>query len=105
MQAKAGASNHTMIYGLLVVLAICTVALPFLHLDKIAHNVALFSVATLMAALVGLQYMNLKMEGPLVLWLVGIPFVLFAVLVVILIPEFVWHHTILTPSAAPPTGH
>jgi len=104
MQAKAGIS-HTAIFSVLVILALVTVALPLLHLDKIPHNAAIFSVAFVMAALVAVQYMNLKVEGALIYWLVGIPFLLFAVLVIILIPEFVWNHTILTPSSAPTGGH
>ena len=46
--ANASSSNHSMIYGLLVVLAICTVGVNFLHLETIPHNALLFGVATVM---------------------------------------------------------
>ena len=103
MNSSTGTSNHTMIYTLLVVLAISTVGITFLHLPLVTHNTLLFTIAFVMAALVAVQYMNLKVEGALIYWLVGVPFLLFAILVFTLIPEFVWHHTILVHPAA--SGH
>ena len=99
MQANSN-SNHSLIYGLLVVLAISIMGVPHLHLSVVPHNAVLFSIAGFMAALVSIQYMGLKLEGALVYWLVGVPFVLFAILVIILVPEFVTNHIILTAPAA-----
>ncbi len=96
----ASSSNHTMIYGLLVVLALSIVGVSKLSLSLVPHNLAIFSIATVMAILVAIQYMGLKIEGALIYWLMVIPFILFAIFVFTLVPEFVWNHIVFAPPAA-----
>lgn len=86
-------SNHTVVFSSLVILALCSVGIFFLHLSILANNLAIFAVAVCMASLVLLQYMNLKAEGHLIYWLMVIPMVLFAILLVLFIPD-VCHYSI-----------
>lgn len=104
MKTKTASSNHSLIYALLVVLAISIVGVSKLHLALVPHNLAIFAIATVMAVLVAIQYMGLKVEGALVYWLMVIPFVIFAIFVFTLIPEFVWNHTLFSSHPAP-GGH
>ena len=97
MNPKVGSANHGMVFTVLVILAAVSVGVPFLHLGTVPHNALLFGIAFFMAFLVIMQYMGLKQEGPLVFAFFIVPFVLFAILVALLIPEFVLNHTILTP--------
>lgn len=90
---NAKTSKHAAVFSSLVVLAICSVGIFFLHLSVLANNLAIFTVAVFMAALVLLQYMNLKAEGHLIYWLMIIPMVLFAILFVLFIPD-VCHYSI-----------
>lgn len=86
-------SNHAMIFSALVVLALSAVGVYFLHLSFLMNNMAIFSIALLMALLVFFQYMDLKNEGGLIYWVMIVPFVLFGILVVMLIPD-VCHYSV-----------
>ncbi len=90
---NATTSNHSVVFSGLVALSLCTVGIFFLHLPTLANNFAIFGVALCMALLVLLQYMNLKAEGGLIYWLMIIPLVLFAILLVLFIPD-VCHYSI-----------
>ncbi len=86
-------TSHGMIFSALVVMALSAVGLTFLHLSTMMNNLAIFTVAFAMAALVFFQYMELKMEGKLIYWVMVIPCVLFAILVIMLIPD-VCHYSV-----------
>lgn len=106
MKISASASNHGVIFTLLVILALTTVGLHLLNFQGMGNNLAVFGVATVMAALVGMQYMGLKLEGPIVVSMVVVSFVLFAILVGVLIPDFVLDHTAPAfPGASSGSGH
>jgi hypothetical protein len=83
--------KHGGIFALLVALALLMTGVSFIHLSGPAHNAVLFGVAGLMAVLVGLQYMGLRRSPMLVYEIILVAFLLFAMLVVILIPDLVWH--------------
>ena len=87
MNPTVNSSNHAAIFSALVVLALSAVGITFLHMGVVANNLAIFAVATFMAALVFFQYMDLKSEGKLIYWIIIIPFVLFGILVVLFIPD------------------
>jgi cytochrome c oxidase subunit IV len=80
-------AKHGFLFGILTLLALCSIATVFLHLPAVLNNLIIFAVAFAMAGLVVLQYMGLKMEGPLVVWTFLIPVILFAILVVGLMPD------------------
>ena len=91
--SSTSATKHGMIFSLLVVMALSAVGVTFLHMGTMANNAAIFTIAFAMAALVFFQYMELKMEGKLIYWIVIIPLVLFAILVVLFMPD-VCHYSI-----------
>lgn len=93
MRTQSSNSNHSVIFSALVVLALCSVGIFFLHLPTMMNNLAIFGVAAAMASLVFFQYMGLKMEGKLIYWTLVIPCVLFGILVVLFIPD-VCHYSI-----------
>jgi hypothetical protein len=80
-------TQHGTIFSMLVVLALSAVGVTYLHLPVMSNNLAVFAVAFVMAALVFFQYMELKLEGKLIYWVMIIPCVLFVILVVLLIPD------------------
>ncbi len=80
-------SNHAAVFSSLVVLSLSSVGIFFLHMPILANNLAIFAVAIVMAGLVFFQYMDLKDEGSIIYWVIIIPFVLFAILVILLIPD------------------
>jgi caa(3)-type oxidase subunit IV len=84
---STSSSNHLAVFSSLVVLALCAVGVTFLHLSAVANNLAIFGVAVVMAGLVVFQYMNLKSEGTIIYWVTIIPLVLFAILVILLMPD------------------
>ena len=86
-------SKHGLIFSVLVIMAFMAVGVTFLHLPLMINNLAIFTVAAVMAALVFFQYMDLKSEGKLIYWVMIVPFVLFAILVVLLIPD-VCHYSV-----------
>jgi cytochrome c oxidase subunit IV len=79
--------NQGLSFATLVALALLGVGVTLLHLSAPTQNVLVFAVAFLMAAIVVLQYMGLRWEGPLVIWTFLIPVVLFAILVIALVPD------------------
>jgi len=87
MASKSNSATHGVIFGLLVVLMLCSVGTHLLHLEPLATNLVLFTVAFLMAGLVVVQYMGLRTEGHLVKWLFVVPLILFGILVVLLLPD------------------
>lgn len=93
MNSNVSANNHTMIFSVLVLLALSAVGITFLHMPILQNNLAIFAVATFMAGLVFFQYMDLKSEGKLIYWIIIIPFVLFGILVLLFIPD-VCHYSI-----------
>jgi uncharacterized membrane protein len=70
-----------------VVLVLASVGIHLAHLPNAVNNLAIFAVAFTMAGLVVLQYMGLKIEGPLVIWLFVIPLILFVILVFLMMPD------------------
>lgn len=93
MNANTSSNNHSIIFSVLVVLALSAVGIVFLHLPAHSNNLAVFAVATVMAGLVFFQYMDLKSEGKLIYWIMIIPFILFGILFVLFIPD-VCHYSI-----------
>jgi|GEM_PF-1122941 len=93
MDSKSSSVNHSMIFSALVVMALLSVGIFFLHLPLVSNNLAIFAVAVVMASLVFFQYMDLKKEGKLIYWIMVIPFVLFGILFVLFIPD-VCHYSI-----------
>src|SRR5581483_8528838 len=87
MQTQTSKTTNSMIFMSLVVLALCSVGIFFLHMPTMMNNLAIFAVAVVMASLVFFQYMGLKIEGKLVYWTLVIPCVLFGILVVLFIPD------------------
>ncbi len=87
MESKSTPINHGTIFSLLVIFVFSSVGLSLLHLSPLLNNLGIFGIATIMAGLVVFQYMGLSLEGPLVVWLVIIPSVLFVILVFLLMPD------------------
>ncbi len=87
MNPSASKSNHELVYGALVILALVTVGSSFLHLPGIEGVCLIFALAFIQAFLVLLQYMGLKIEGVMVYALMIIPLILFAILVFLCIPD------------------
>ena len=83
MNSTTASNNHTMIFSVLVVMALSAVGVTFLHLPIVTNNVAIFAIAFVMAGL----YMDLKSEGKLIYWIMIIPFILFGILLVLFIPD------------------
>lgn len=87
MNSQNAPAKHSSIFALLVVLALCSVGVTLVHLSVALNNVVIFAIAFLMAGLVVLHYMGLRLEGPLVVWTFLISIILFAILVVTLMPD------------------
>jgi caa(3)-type oxidase subunit IV len=87
MAPSGSSTSHSAIFSLLVVLMLCAVGVSLLHLSPLAKNLAIFAVAFLMAGLVVVQYMGLNLEGPIVKWVIAVPVLLFAILVILLMPD------------------
>ena len=92
MDSKTPSSNHTAVFSTLLVMALLSVGITFLHLPVTSSNLAIFAVAVVMAGLVFFQYMDLKDEGKLIHWIMVIPFVLFGILFVLFIPDVCHFH-------------
>ena len=90
MTAHARRPNYFAIWLMLVGLVMVSVAAGTV-LPKIAALILIFSVATVKAALVILNYMHLKYERPLMYALVLIPLLIVIVLMFALFPDFVFH--------------
>ena len=87
MDSKSGSMNHGLIFAMLVILVLGSVGLSLLRLPGLTNNLVVFSIAIVMAGLVVFQYMNLKMEGPLVIWVAIIPLIMFGILVLVLLSD------------------
>lgn len=83
MRSKSNSANHNLIFILLVVLSLISIATTFLSISPDLSNWYIFGIAAIMATLVLLQYMDLKSEGFLVYAFFVVPVVLFAILVVL----------------------
>lgn len=81
------AASHEVIFSILVVLLLLAVGAGFLGLPVVTHNLIILGIAFVMAGLVLAQYMGLRIEGPLVLWTILVPVVLFVILVFLLMPD------------------
>lgn len=87
MEPKSASMNHGPIFTLLVALVFSSVGIHLLNLSPIVNNLIVLGIALAMAGLVVARYMGLKWEGRLVDWLVVVPLVLFAILMLILLPD------------------
>ena len=87
MESKSASMNHGYIFAMLVILVLGSVGVSVLHLPAVTNNLVIFGIATVMACLVVFQYMNLKMEGPLVIWTVIVPLIMFGILVLVLLSD------------------
>lgn len=87
MASPNSSMNHSFIFSLLVVLVLASVGIHLAHLPNSVNNLAIFAVAFAMAGLVVSQYMGLKIEGRLVVWLFVTPLILFAVLLFLMMPD------------------
>lgn len=86
MNSKPAAS-HSVIFSSLVALVLLLVGVSFLPLSALFHNLIIFGIALVMAGLVLGQYMGLRLEGPLVVWTFVVPVILFAIIVILLMPD------------------
>ena len=87
MEPKTITVNHSLVFGTLVILVLISVGISLLHFSVLMNNVLIFFIAFIMSALVVAQYMGLRFEGRLVVWIFIVPLVLFAILVVALMPD------------------
>jgi len=92
MDGKTSGVNHGAIFSSLVVLALVSVGLTLLHLSPAVNNLAIFAIAFVMAGLVVAQYMGLRLEGAMVIWIVAVPVILFAIIVVAMMPDIAHVH-------------
>ncbi|HTA75735.1 MAG TPA: hypothetical protein VK791_01110 [bacterium] len=77
------AVSHELIYILLAILALLSIATTFLSISPDLNNWFIFGIAAIMATLVAIQYMGLKSESLLVYAFFIVPIILFAILVVL----------------------
>lgn len=87
MSSPSTARNHSFIFSLLVVLVLASVGIHQAHLPNTVNNLVIFTIALIMAGLVVFQYMGLKIEGRLVVWLLVIPLILFVALLFLMMPD------------------
>ena len=71
---------YLMVFGMLLVLTVVTVAVASLNLGDSTTVLVAVSIATLKASLVAMFFMHLKGEKPMVFWSLGLTAVLFAAL-------------------------
>ena len=80
--------NYVLIFGILVVLTIVTVAVAFVRFQNELVNLLLaMLVASIKAACVALYFMHLKFEGKLIYLILIVPLILCIILVCALIPD------------------
>ena len=83
--------NYVMIFGILVVLTVVTVAIAFVRFQNELVNLLLaMLVASVKAACVALYFMHLKFEGKLIYLIIIVPLFLCVILVAALIPDIVY---------------
>ena len=82
--------NYYLIFGILVVLTVVTVAVAFIHFDSEWITVAIaLAIASVKAFFVAWFFMHLKFEGKLIFLVVAAPLTLTVILVCALIPDIV----------------
>ena len=82
------AINYYMIFMLLVVLTVVTVAIAFFRFDNELVNVLLaLLVASVKATFVARYFMHLKFEGKLIRLILVAPLVLCVIMIIALIPD------------------
>jgi len=87
MNPNNGAGRHDLVFTIFVALVFVSVTVSLLHLPVTLNNLIVLGIAFVMAGLVAAQYMGLKWEVPMVDVIVAIPLALFALLVVVLLPD------------------
>ena len=82
--------NYLMIFGILVVLTVVTVAVAMKRFDNEMINLLLaMLVASVKAACVAMYFMHLKFEGKLIYLILIVPLILCVILCCALIPDIV----------------
>lgn len=83
--------NYVLIFGVLVVLTVVTVAVAFVRFQNELVNLLLaMLVASIKAACVALYFMHLKFEGKLIYLILVVPLILCVILVCALIPDIAY---------------
>ena len=82
---------YFLIFGLLVVLTVVTVAVAFIEIrSEIAKVLLALAIASVKASAVAYFFMHLKFEGKLIYLILIVPLLLCVLLVVALIPDIVY---------------
>jgi cytochrome c oxidase subunit 4 len=82
---------YYMVFGVLVVLTVVTVAVAFLEIhSEIAKVLLALAIASIKASAVAFFFMHLKFEGKLIYLILIVPLLLCILLVVALIPDIVY---------------
>ena len=89
MTGHSSHPNYLAVWIWLVVLAVASVLASQVSLPESFGATIVYGTALAKAILVGLYFMHLRTERPLVLSLVMIPLALFFILTVALLPDFV----------------
>ncbi len=87
MATQSRPVNHNFVFAFLVMLVLISVGVSLLHLSALMNNLVVIGVALVMSALVVAQYMGLRFEGRLVIWSFALPLILFAILVIAMMPD------------------
>ena len=98
---------YFLIFGLLVVLTVVTVAVAFIEIrSEIAKVLLALFIASIKASAVAFFFMHLKFEGKLIYLILIVPLLLCVLLVVALIPDIIYHQPFdrMTPAPGTP-GH
>ena len=96
---------YFLIFGVLVVLTIVTVAVAFLDIkSEIVKVLLALTIASIKASAVALFFMHLKFEGKLIYLILIVPLLLCILLVCALIPDIV-HGTPFNPITPGTSGH
>jgi caa(3)-type oxidase subunit IV len=82
--------NYLAVWAWVMGLAIVSVLASQLHLPSWAGALIIYGAAVIKAMLVALYFMHLRWERVLIVTLVTIPLLLFIVLTVSLLPDFVF---------------
>jgi cytochrome c oxidase subunit 4 len=97
---------YYLIFGVLVVLTIVTVAVAFIEIrSEIAKVLLALAIASIKASAVAFFFMHLKFEGKLIYLILIVPLLLCVLLVVALIPDIVYGVPFNRMAPAPGAGH
>ena len=98
---------YFLIFGLLVVLTVVTVAVAFIEIrSEIVKVLLALAIASVKASAVAFFFMHLKFEGKLIYLILIVPLLLCVLLVVALIPDIIYHTPFYRMTPAPGTpGH